>query len=47
MNVEHIHHSFPTRDRPLSRFLWIVFWCFLWFFGLVISELIIEKLYLH
>ena len=42
-----VHHSILTQDRPLTRFLWLLFWFSIWVLGLGLCDLIIEKLYFH
>ncbi len=45
MKMRTVQHAIPTEDRPLTRLLWLVFWASLWVLGLLVAELVIEKLY--
>jgi hypothetical protein len=45
MKMRTVQHTFLTEDRPLTRLLWLLFWASLWVLGLLVAELVIEKLY--
>ena len=45
MNLRNVQHSLLTHDRPLTRFLWLLFWACIWVLGFALAELIIEELY--
>ena len=45
MKMRTVQHAVPGRSWPLTRLLWLVFWASLWVLGLLVAELVIEKLY--
>ena len=47
MNVSLHHHTHPLKDTTLTCLAWLIFCIILWALGLLLCEMIIERLYLR